>query len=57
MQKADVVREVDEPALREYFSAKGEYERPAAESVEVRGNGANPADELGGMGRHGCRCS
>src|SRR5204862_7948323 len=22
-----------------------------------RGNGANPADKLGGMGRHGCRCS
>jgi len=57
VQKTDVVREFDEPALREYFSAEGKYERFPAERVEIRGNRANPADELGGMRWHDYRCS
>jgi len=55
MQKADVVREFDKSALSEYFSAKGKHEGLPAECVEIRGNRAKPADELGGRGRHDCR--
>ncbi len=57
VQKVDVVREFDELALGEYFSAEGEYECLAAERVEIGGDGAEPTDELGvGVGRHGYRC-
>src|SRR5882672_645386 len=53
VQQVDVVRELDEPVLREYFSPEREHEGLAAERVKVWCNGAKPAHELGiGRGRH-----
>jgi hypothetical protein len=35
VQQVDIVRKLDKPALCEYLSAEGEYERLSAERVEV----------------------
>ena len=49
VQQVDVMRQLDEPAVRHQFAAKGDDESLAAKPVNVGRGGAKPVDEIGGV--------
>ena len=46
-QQVEIVRQLDELAVRHHFTAEGDDKRLAAERIDIRRNGAEPGDEIG----------
>ena len=52
-KQVEVMRQLDELAVRDHFAAERDHESAPAERVDVRRDGTEPGDEFGGGGdRH-----
>ena len=53
-EQIEVVRQLNELAVRDHFAAEGDYEGTSAERVDIRRDGTEPCDEVSRCARAGC---